>query len=290
MRAYWFRIEVDEEQRASPEEWTVCGEKFVRGRIGFKKYMYMETAGFTVTPGHILFDTNDSLEESSFPIKSAEDYIKRGCTLLLIQHLVTSIRHYREQYAFLLKKLEGIPLDYMVVPVIPAKVVKPEMVRYFARKGCPFLCIEVTSVSDLNEVRWEWLVQAQGHKRTPLTLFVKDSENTCDNYPELWSSLCNQYGIIKLTDLQDDEVVSFQNLRDSGIFPHKGGFISGGHADYNLYWNPEVATFDDLEKFRYHNAVPNVTVRNGQVTQVNQKIVNHSPGSHIKVKIHKHFV
>ncbi|MBH0229580.1 hypothetical protein [Halobacillus yeomjeoni] len=288
MGAYWFKVEKDSQELF--EEWTVYGQKFVRDRVGQEHYMYMDLSTFDVTPGLVFMDINHPLEGSPHPHQTAEEYIKRGCTLLLIQHLVSSIRHYREVYDSLLKKLEGLPLDYMIIPTVPAKIVRPEMVRYFARKGCPFLCIEVNNVTDFAHVSWEWLAQAQGHKRIPLTIFVKDSENTNENYPELWSSLCNRYDIIRLTDLQDDEVVSGQNLKDSGIFPHKGSFITGGQADYNLSLKQKVPLFDEQAKFRYHDAVPNVTVMNGKVKQVNQKVVDREPGSHLTVKVHKHFV
>ncbi|KHE67336.1 hypothetical protein [Halobacillus sp. BBL2006] len=285
MGAYWFR-----DTEGIKREVSVCGEKFVRDRVGDALYRFMDTTGFYVTPGHIMIDSKDPLEDADSLILKSEEYIKRGCTLLLIQHLVTSIRHYRELYDFFLEKLRGISVDYMILPVIEAKVVQPEMVRFFSRRGCPFLCIVVKSEAELVEVKWEWLVQAQSHKRIPLTLIVKDQKNTSNNYLEMWSSLCKQYGIIGLTDLQDDEMVTAQNLKDSGIFPRKGGFLPGGQADYNLYSVDETLTFDEQGNFRYHNSVPKVTVMNGSIKQVNQNVMDHEPGSHIKVKIHKHFV
>ncbi|ARI77258.1 hypothetical protein [Halobacillus mangrovi] len=285
MGAYWFR-----NNSSTCEEWTVCEEKFVRDRVGSGSYWQMNTNGFYVSTGHIMVDLNVSLETSDSPISEAEEYIKRGCTLLLIQHLVTSIRHFRELYDTFLERLDGLPIDFMVIPVIKAMAVKPEMVRYFSRRGCPFLCVVVNSQDELAEVKWEWLVQAQSHKRIPFTLIVKDQKNKSNNYLEMWSSLRKQYGIIGLTDIQDDEMVTAQNLRDSGIFPSKGGFQPGGQADYNLYLIDEGTTFDEQRNFRYHNSVPKVTVMNGKIKQVNQKVVNYDPGSHLKVKIHKHFV
>ncbi|MGP4075316.1 hypothetical protein [Halobacillus sp. K22] len=290
MGAYWFSAYVEKEGGGERGEWLVCGEKFVRNRAGTKPYVRMNTDGFIAMPGYVMLDILEPISFSSTPEDTAENYIKRGCSLLLIQHLVTSLRDYRHHYDEFLNKISGIPVNYMVVPVINAKLVKAEMVRFFARKGCPFLCIDVDSTQDLKDVSWDWLVQAQAHKRIPLTIRVKDSENTSNNYSEIWSLLSMQYGIIKLSELQDDEIVSFQNLKDSGIFPNRGSFTSGGQADYNLFRKAQRSKFDEQEKFIYHNPVPSVTIVNGQVKQVNQTLVDRKPGTHIQVRLHKHFV
>ncbi|CDQ19506.1 hypothetical protein SAMN05192559_104267 [Halobacillus karajensis] len=290
MGAYWFQGYVESDTGPYFSECTVNKDKFVRDRIGKESYKYMVLDGFSISPGHVMLDRIHPIASSPSVKDTGNDYIKRGCTLLLTQHLVTSLRHYRAHYEYFLTLCKELPLDYMIVPVVPAKLLRPEMVRFFARKGSPFLCIEVGSRKEFDEVCWEWLAQAQSFKRMPLTLFVKDTENTSNNYSEMWSSLCEQYGIIKLTDVQDDEILSLQNLKDSGIYPIKGSIVPGGQADYNLYRMSKGPTFEEQEDFRYHNAVPNVTVMNGQVKQVDQKISDQKPGSHIKVKIHKHFV
>ena len=289
MGAYWFRKSFQEKTDHDLDV-TVFDDRFVRDRIGTGRYVELETKGFVATPGHVMTDIHTPLQETDAIQDTAVKYIKRGCTLLVVKHLVSSLRHYREVYDQFTEKLNGLPLNYMVSPVVPSKILRPEMIRYFSRKGCPFLCIEVESEKDLYEISWEWMVQAQSHKRMPLTIFVKDRENTSFNYQELWSSVCKQYGIINLTDLQEDEWLTFQNLKDSGIYPKRGCFAAGGQADYNLYWVGEGSTFDEDTKFRYHDAVPNVTVMDGRVLQVNQTMVDQRPGSHVKVNIHKHFV
>ncbi|MCA0970355.1 hypothetical protein LCM20_07120 [Halobacillus litoralis] len=286
MGAYWFI----HQKEGTRSETTVYGNKYVRDRIGKMHYIQMDTSGFSVTPGHVMMDVNDPLEESAHPVQTSESYIKKGCTLLVVKHLVSSIRHYRELYDQLLKKLEPIPVPYMVTPVVPAHLLRPELVRYFSRKGAPFLCVEVKGPEELRSVTWEWIVQAQSHKRIPLTIIVKDGENTSVDYTDLWDALSRQYGIIRLTDIQEDEWLTSQNLRDSGIYPNRGDFIYGGCADYNLYRQEEGSTFDEEDDFRYHNAVPDVTVVSGKVVQVNQTLIDYTPQSHVKVNVHKHFV
>lgn len=286
MGAYWFR----HQKKGSYSDLTICGEKYVRDRIGKHRYMEMVTEGFQVTPGYIMMDINSPLETADSPIETASNYIKRGCTLLVVKHLVTSICHYREMYNHFLKRLESLPIPYMVAPVIPVHLLIPEMVRYFSRKGAPFLCVELECAEDLSSITWEWIVQAQSHRRIPLTIFVKDGENTSINYADLWSALCEQYGMIRLTDVQEDEWLTYQNLKDSGIYPNRGDFVYGAQADYNLYWEPKDSTFDEQGKFRYHNAVPDVTVISGRVVQVNQTLVDNHSKQHVRINVHKHFV
>jgi hypothetical protein len=186
--------------------------------------------------------------------------------------------------------LVSLPLDYMLIPVVPACKITPEMIRFFARKGCPFISIEIKSLSDLYTIKWEWLVQAQAHKRIPLTIFVNEPENTSNNYTEIWSAISSQYGIIKLTDLQEDEYLSRQNCKDSGIYPLRGTLHPGGQADYNLYAVSEPPTFEDEQNISYHKSVPAITVICGKPKQVNQTIIDRTPGKHVPVMIHKHFV
>ncbi|TGB04538.1 hypothetical protein [Halobacillus salinus] len=286
MGAYWF---LDQDANRRPE-FTVHGSKFSRDRVGGVRYVEMITEGFTITPGFIMLDTKEPLEQASSPNETAENYIKRGCTLLVVKHLVTSIRHYREKYDHFLKTLESLPVPFMVTPVIPAHLLNPEMVRYFSRKGSPFLCVEVQCPEDLDSLKWEWIVQAQSHRRIPLTIFVKDGENTSVNYTDLWSQRCEQYGMIRLTDVQEDEWLTFQNLKDSGIYPNRGAFVYGGQADYNLFRKGGGSTFDEQDKFRYHNAVPDVTVIGGRIVQVQQQVIDHRSKQHVRVNVHKHFV
>lgn len=290
MGAYWFRTNMEGVEKTALHELTVTQNHFTQNRTGAIPYLQMNTEGFVVTPGQVMMDVVEPLENAPSLKTTAETYIKRGCTLLIIQHLVNSLCHFRKHYDTFLTELCGLPVDYMIAPIIPAPIVRPEMIRFFSRRGCPFLCIQVEKKEELSSIKWEWIVQAQSYKRMPVTLIVKDSENTYDNYSELWSSICEQYGIIKLSDLQDDNILSLQNIKDSGIFPQRGAFQTGGFADYNLYLRCEGAIFDEQQNIRYHDSVPNVTVSRGLVKQVNQTIIDESAGSHVKVGIHKHFV
>ncbi|QHT46863.1 hypothetical protein M662_10290 [Bacillus sp. SB49] len=291
MGAYWFSGYV-KRAKGPPEqeEWAVNQAKFTKNRTGPLSYRQLDVKDFLITPGRVRIDREERIETSSSPYATAESYIKRGCTLLLTQHLVTSLRHYKVQYEQFLKKLRKLPVNFMVLPVVPVKLLRPEVIRFFSRKGSPFLCIRIKSREELLDVCWEWIVQAQSYRRMPLSLMVEEGRDASNFYEELWSSLTRQYGMIKLTDISDGEEVSVQNLRDSGIYPLRGDLLSGGSADYNLYYRKSVQTFDDDDDFRYHDSVPDVTVMNGSVVQVQQNIVPHTPGTHIKVKIHKHFV
>ncbi|RWZ60274.1 hypothetical protein EQV77_02990 [Halobacillus fulvus] len=286
MGVYWFRTNTG----GAPQEITVRDSSFATKVADPFKMMEMNVDDFVVEPGYVMMDVHERIETSSCIITSVEAYIKRGCTLLLVQHLVTSLCWYREQYEQFLERIQSPGLEYMIIPVVPVHLLKPEVVRFFSRKGCPFLCVKVSNADDLFAVKWEWIVQAQGYKRIPFTMIVKDLENTSNNYAELWSKVCDQYGIIKLTDLQDDEILSFQNLKDSGIFPKQGGIISGGSADYNLFYTGRGRGVDDEPHFLYHDSVPDVTISKGRILQVNQIVSKDVKGTHRKVSFHKHFV
>ncbi|MFQ3542988.1 hypothetical protein Q7A53_02800 [Halobacillus rhizosphaerae] len=290
MGAYWFSSFMDEGEQFRFGELIVHEDHFIRDAIGQGHLRKMNSDGFIAAPGYVMVDYAAPISTSSSRITACEDYIRRGCTQLLIQHPVNSIRRYRTIYHSFLAELGQLPVDYMIVPVITSSLVTPDMIRFFARERCPFIQIELDTAVDLEEVAWEWLVQAQSLLRIPFSIVVKKEENSEYIINHLWPKKCAQYGMIKLTDPQLEERVTPQNLRDTGIFPNKGGFKPGGYADYNLFWQEEDQIVDGQDQFIYHGAVPDITVMRGMVLQVNQEVTANYQGKQQKVSIYKHFV
>ncbi|UOQ42718.1 hypothetical protein MUN89_12130 [Halobacillus salinarum] len=290
MGAYCFSTFLEEEDQCKIGELTVNKDRFVREVIGQAKVGKMNSEGFFVSPGHVMIDFNSPVWCSSSIQDTCEHYIQRGCTLLLLQHPVSSIRRFRADYAAFLEQLPKLPVDFMIVPVIPSAFVKPDMVRFFAKEGCPFIQIELDSAEDVQDVPWGWLTQAQSYKRIPLTVTLRSEENSTYLLNYLWPEICKQYGIIKLSDIQEAELLTKQNLRDTGIYPNKGGFRPGGYADYNLYWQPENKIFDGEDPFIYHNAIPDVTIMRGKVIQVQQQVEPTASGEYQRITVYQHFV
>ncbi|WP_173916304.1 hypothetical protein [Halobacillus sp. Marseille-Q1614] len=250
----------------------------------------MNVDQFVVTPGYVLLDKAEPVSRSPSPEDLCADYIRRGCTLLLVQPPVCSNNYYRQEYECLLEKLKGLPVDFMVVPSVDSQVLHAGMVRYFAREKCPFIIVETEDMDALEDVAWGWISQAQCYKRIPLTFNVKNRRNTETNCERLWVNLCDNYGIIRLTDTIEDGALTLKNLKDSGIYPYKGALSSQAYADYNLYRRNQEELVDEDGYFLYHEAVPSVTVMRGELLQTDQIIETNTSGRHMTSSIYQHFV
>ncbi|WP_181348244.1 hypothetical protein [Thalassobacillus sp. CUG 92003] len=281
MEAYSFRQYIYDDCKFDLKDVIVSEECFQR--TGFGKYVFnVNMDGFLVAPGKVMLDVKRPLFASSSRVKDAEDYMARGCTLLLVQWPMTASGSFRKTFHTFKQSLRHLPVDHMIVPKVPIQLLTSDMVRFLGRQACPFIMIEVEEEHFLHAKAWEWLEEGQSFRRIPFTV----------SSPALWSKwqeMCQYYGMIHLVDPIEDEL-TLENLKVSGIYPYKGRLIPNGYADYNLYWLGEGSPIDGEINFRYHDAVPNVTVMRGKITQVNQSVLASDPGKSMNVAIPKHFV
>ncbi len=123
-----------------------------------------------------------------------------------------------------------------------------------------------------------------------LTYSVKNRRNSEMNNERFWTNLINNYGIIGLSQPIGEERLTFQNLKDSGIYPYKGTLRAGAYADYNLYEKISNDLIDEEGFFLYDEAVPVATVMRGYLTQIRQIAEPYCTGIFFKSSIYKHFV
>ncbi|WP_163526226.1 hypothetical protein [Halobacillus ihumii] len=290
MGAYWFYVQTLKGTQAITRQISVSQQHFTKRSSRNYECKQMDATGFVATPGYVMLDLDTPLSQSPSLIEDSQRYVQKGCTLLLIQFPIHSSFHFKVIYQQFVKQFKYLPIDYMFVPTIKPQSITQEMVRYFARESCPFILIDSEDEDELKEVAWDWLVQAQSHKRIPFGLLVRNSRKRERIHDKLWIKLCEHYGIIRVTNALSEAPLSKANLKDSGIFPYKGGFMDSGYADYNLYYDEEGLMVDDHADFRYYEAVPEVTVMRGQIVQVNQQVQTIVPGIHYKGSIYQHFV
>ncbi|UOQ93574.1 hypothetical protein MUO14_00765 [Halobacillus shinanisalinarum] len=290
MGAYWFNVHTLKGNQALTRQISVYQQRFSKRTLWINDFKQMDVTGFIATPGHVMLDLDKPLSRSPSPILDCQQYIQKGCTLLLIQFPIKTSFHFKSMYQQFIEQFRYLPIDYMIVPTISPLAITQEMVRYFSRQSCPFILIDVEDEQGLDEPAWDWVVQAQALKRIPLALLVRNRRIRKMIHDKLWVKISDRYGIIRLTDPLTEAPLSRSNLKDSGIFPYKGGFMNRSFADYNLYYDEEGLMVDDHAEFRYHDAVPNITVMRGRVVQVDQKIQDLEPGIHYKGSIYQHFV
>ncbi|MFD1018480.1 hypothetical protein [Thalassobacillus hwangdonensis] len=291
MGAYYFFQKLWEDKQWSESEIRVEGERFVRSYSGKEPVVEMDLSALQVTPGNVFVDTSCSVYHSPDRQSIAQAYLKKGCTLLIIPLPISSSMEYKHKYHTFLTTLEDFPLDYMVAPLFPPRLLDAAAIRYFGRQKCPIILVGIERVSDMEGIGWEWFVQAQSHSRIPISPLINEKNVDYQKLWSAWKALASSCEMITLEDRIGVDPLPFRTLRQTGIYPYKGAFIAGGYADYNLYLHHEAELIDDCEEFSYHDAIPNVTIMNGKVLMINQKMSEENVrGRHLTVSIPKHFL
>ncbi|WP_431799120.1 hypothetical protein [Halobacillus andaensis] len=167
MRAHWFHGMMYEDNRSFCGELCVSRDKFNDPSEAYGHILNVNVNHFIIAPGHVMIDTSFPLSRSPSPVTLSEYYLKKGCTLLLVQLFVHSKYQFKSEYGQLVEKLKGLPVDYMIVPRVSSHALHPDMVRYFARKKTPFIIVNAEDREELDEVAWGWIAQAQSYRRIP---------------------------------------------------------------------------------------------------------------------------
>lgn len=249
-----------------------------------KKTMKLQVDPFWIAPGKVYIDFQFPLFHSPYQTSLLRRYIYRGCTLLLTQLPITSKRQMKSKWADYKKSLEGLAIDYMIVPRVPIHYLDDEMVRFFSRLKVPFILFEVSTEAELYKKRWQWISQAQNPFCTPVVpVFLQD------NLHSLWDKFVRTYEIISLPSPLDELPLGIDNLKATGIYPYKGEVIPSGDADYNLF-RVEKEEIEAPDQMFYHKAIPYVTVLRGKIIRAHVEMNDERGyGNYREVSIPNHF-
>ncbi|SDL66671.1 hypothetical protein [Sediminibacillus halophilus] len=291
MGAYYFYNEyVYDEDGWQSKSMIVEDGKFTR-RINDKApAREMNTKQFWVGPGKVYLDIEEPFYQQASLEVNLRKFIYRGCTLLLCQLPIRSHSNYKRNFASFQKKLTESPIDYMIVPRIPLSQIRPEMVRFFGRQKVPFILVEQDPVKEVQKIKWEWIHQAQSLTKIPLFMLSSSKRNhrqqsTC------WPSVAPELDLTLVNPSELELPLPKKLLRKTGISPYKGELIPHASADYNLFLFQENQSIDEPHNFRYHKAIPEVTVAKGKVIKVNHIVkCRKGNGMYKKVSIPGHFV
>ncbi|WP_186577797.1 hypothetical protein [Aquibacillus kalidii] len=278
-------------------EWTskclqIQEGKFTRFLSSKSTVRELNVEQFWVGPGKVYVDLEEPVFNQVDMETTVSKYIYRGCTLLLCQFPLKSRRNFKNRFLQFKNKLARLPLDYMIVPRIPISLLHPDQIRFFGRRKVPFIILELDNIDDLLNVKWEWIEQAQSFTGIPI-IYDSSKINTkmLKELKSLWKWIGNKFQMQLLDDGVTTLPLPKETLRKTGISPFKGEFIENSAADYNLFPIEKVPSIDDEPDFRYHKAIPVVTVMNGTVLRSNHLIEGEiGDGSYQKISIPNHFL
>ncbi|WP_028783028.1 hypothetical protein [Thalassobacillus devorans] len=291
MGAYYFYQRTWHKDEWMNKEVLVEEDRFVRRFLAASHPMELNVDAFHITPGYVMVDVATPLYPSADKMTLSFDYLKRGCTLLIVQLPIKTSHLFKEKYESFCRMLAGLPLDYMITPVVAPRLLTPAMVRFFGMQKVPFILFEGTDEKVYEEVAWEWLAQAQSYSRTPIAPLVSPQK---ENHPKVyteWNKIVEHCDMITLQDPVTDLPLTSKNLRRAGIYPYKGELVPGGQADFNMHLHNGDTLIDDPAEISYYGSVPDITIKDGNVIQIHQQILNEKvTGMHRKVSIPMHFV
>ncbi|MBM7569834.1 hypothetical protein [Aquibacillus albus] len=265
--------------------------KFARDLKGSANIKQMETDQFWVGPGKVYVDVEMPLFKANDKERIVKQYIYRGCTLLLCQLPIKSKNNFEQIFYHFRDALDGLPIDYMIVPKIPSTIISPEHVRFFGRKKMPFLILNLQNMEDLFRISWEWMEQSQSFSRIPILIDTSALEKKQDEAESTWRNLSEAFMVRTLPEKLSEFPLSKESLRLTGISPYKGEILPNGFADYNLFDLEKIPSIDECSKVRYHKAIPLVTVMNGNIIKSDYLINdNLNKGNFREISIPSHFL
>jgi hypothetical protein len=292
MEAYSFYSKyVLQDRKWSAKVFHVEDGKFTRSIRNQKQTFRLYVDQFWIGPGKVYVDVEDPVYYQLNYENVIRKYIYRGCTLLLCQLPVFNTEDYRKDFTEFRSRLSSMAIDHMIVPVIPAMVLKDEHIRFFGRHKVPFILIETSSHEDLLDQKWEWIKHAQSFSNIPLMYINSPFLEEKIDFSPLWQEICENYSISTLYQEIDSSTLSRETLRLSGISPFHGEFIENGSADYNLFDLNTTPFVDESRNFRYDRAIPVATIANGKVIKANHLILSEeNRGQYQRISIPQHFV
>ncbi|MYL32754.1 hypothetical protein GLW08_17575 [Pontibacillus yanchengensis] len=249
----------------------------------------MNTDSLWMSPGKVYVDLEFPLYKVDYLAPLVRRFIYRGCTCIVTQVPIYSKREMKETYFAYIDELEGIAIDYMVVPRIPLIQLDASVIRFFGLQKVPFIIVEVTHKEDLLSKSWQWIAQAQHPSFIPIVPVYQFDEDTV-TYKD-WLKIAKQFGVRTLPKPLDEKPLSIENLRVTGISPFKGEFIHLGDADYNLYSIQQTKEIEAPDQMFYHKAIPYVTVLRGHILRAKLELNDYSGcGTHRSISIPNHFM
>ncbi|MCC3358335.1 hypothetical protein [Bacillus sp. REN16] len=259
-----------------------------------KRLSFMKTnlSQYLLTPGHVMMNYSFTKEHSfqSFKKEMTENYLKKGCTTLLVMSDVKNENEIANSLKNTRHFLLNSPVDYYVGIRIPLEILTPSFLIACRRKKIPAIIVTIKKVEDLYKVPWGWIRESYHSYQIPIipewetkekSMFASSRKET------IWREITEDNRIPTIPVCPSEgEPLSIDMLKKIGIYPDKGDIRVGGELDYNLYEHDSISySVDEKPTLDYHNLIPTITMHKGNFTKVDAKVYFRSGfGNECKVK------
>jgi hypothetical protein len=258
--------------------------EFMRSTMDNIRFMKMDMSSYLLTPGYVMLDFSLHLllHFQEFKQSIIEKYLKRGCTTLLA---VVNI-DYEQQLSAKIKQKRHLminsPIDYYISVKMPFKALSPSILRKCKQENISVVFVEIDNTDTLTSKSWGWIRDAMFSNPITLIPFLRDESTTNNKKQKLlqeWGKIMKEHRLSYIpTTLTEGVPLSKDVLMRLGIYPEKGDIRVGGQVNYNLYKLNEIRYHTDGKPIiNYDEHLPNITVHQGRLINVNGEISFH-PG------------
>jgi hypothetical protein len=245
----------------------------------------VDANGLWLGPGKVMLDLDFPLRDRKTRDHHVRKYLYRGCSLLISILELERRLDWRTLFHTYVRELNGLAIDYMVVPQVNIKYLTPDMIRFFGLQKVPFILVYLTNNSDLDQVKWGWLKQMQMTVKTPLACLDQRLSSN------LIKEIKNQQ-LLFVSDLLSNTTIPKQVLIATGISPKKGEIRMYGDADFNLYEMKQHKEINRVHGLRNQptELYPYISVLKGNVVKLRQTVIDKKGfGDWCKISIQNHF-
>lgn len=246
-----------------------------------KRLSFMKTnlSHYLLTPGHVMVNYTFSKKKSfqSFKTEITENYLKKGCTTMLVISDVNTEREIIPTLKNTRHYLLNSPIDYYLGIRIPLESLTPPFLVTCRRNKIPVIIVTIDKVEDLYKIPWGWIRESYHSYQIPIIPEWKIKEKAIFNSKrkdEIWKTIMEENRIPTIVDRpNEDEPLTIDMLKKIGIYPNKGDIRVGGELDYNLYDHDSIGySVDETPSLDYHNLIPTITMHKGNFTKVGEKV------------------
>ncbi len=232
---------------------------------------------FFITAGHVYVDTDYPLQNNRLRSQYVRKYMYKGATLVITRFQIKN-NHFdwRRDFHQYVRSLQGLAIDYMVVPQMHISYLTVDMVRFFGIMKVPFILVECNRFQKLSNFHIQWLRHIQSLVPIPLAVLKGEGDWFLEHLKE--SQVIVLKHPISSLPLQKED------LKLTGISPKKGEITNYGDTDFNLYVKNNKKEKSNIDEYPY------ISVMRGNMIKLNQTVMDkRGLGQYCTISIQNHF-
>jgi hypothetical protein len=234
---------------------------------------------FNLLPGFVMtdFDLYEKAMEGQLK-ESLKQLVKLGCTTVVTAFPMYFERDFETNLVNYRELLKESYIDYCLGLSIPIQKLSPKIIRMCQREKLSFISLEIEQPEDFNNIIWEWIRDANFPYQVQLIpnwRKLKFEGKKKKQIIQHFYNTTSQRDIEVIQDHPGDKIpLKLNVLKQLGIYPQKGDFVTGGVVDYLLFnstTNSKGRSKILLEE--YKKIEPSIVVKEGEIIKAGDQLL-----------------